>query len=1216
MALSYRTETFRDTLAEIQELKKKQKGSVSSEDYQAILARRGVDAEDFNLAARDFNNAVKSGEDDFRGGRVISDIADTLGISLETRKRIGDYVPDFIEEGLSTPEMATRIIGRGVGDIGRGVINFGDAFLPEVITSNVSSAAEAVGEYIPRSVKLKFNELFDPYHGEGLVAGGEEVAGIIGSYLAPSTAGVKILNLGLKGAQTLSPATRAIVSKSKTPISKLGNAAKYGVAGAAAATVVEDPKENIANTMIEIFPESEQYLERFAVDPDDSEAGQYIDAFLNNLGFAGLFSPIAIAAAYKDPLIKATKTNFQKLPSFLSANLTSRRGTDDELLGMVVERTNAGQAALTRAEGLALDLKQAVKKEYGKESEEVVELMNKALSGDSFAASSLKGDVRDIILQMRQNISGLSKEVAGKAKGELKTKINKNLDTYVTRSYNLFDDPAYARNIKQKFKQYLTDGTDENGVFADAIKSLRNAGVKSDDEAINALHTLIRGTDEKGIMGIFDSLLGYGQNINSVKSGLKRNEKLPQSIRELLGEVKDPYTNYVKTFSNLSEITAETKYLDDVATHLQNKGLANRTVTADKDMALTNVGNSKLSKIFGKESASQMDNPLEGMYVDANYKNFIENGLDLMRPDGAVAKLFMRAKGVTQSAQTVMSPVTHGRNVMGNFVITLANGMIPVKGFAQSARAVMPKSITKRLLNKSNAELADTYARYVELGIANSGLAANIIRKNLSAFDTAPEKFLERTALSPLKKTTKKITDVYQAEDDFFKIAHFEKTLDYLKKSKKYKDLPIEDLEKIAAERTRDLMPNYNLVPTAVKALRKAPVGDFLSFPAEMTRISKNLVKYTLKDLTSGDATLFAEGAKRAAGITAAGVAGEWLKDYSMQVAGISQEQEEALNNVLPSWEYNQDRIYLSGLDEDERGRPGVDYVNLGPIDPFAYLKSMGKGMHSLILGGNLEEEYTDTELNKIALGTFEQAVGPFASPSMITDALFKTFDMDRIKREGGPSLTGKTAAALEPIIGVVTPKFIDLALKRAEYEKSLEKYGDYAIKPNSLATWSDGEVDMLATMGIKRQRADLLSSAPYAFNEVIGSIENSPQRLKDTIDKDPNLFTDEDSLNIYKLFVDTQKVRASEYERLKALVENYEVLYGDAFDSYIDRALTGDKTKESLGKAMEHIRNVQQGRFEPYELPRADRQRLLQTPIPWDKIDEATRFLRGKEVR
>ena len=45
--------------------------------------------------------------------------------------------------------------------------------------------------------------------------------------------------------------------------------------------------------------------------------------------------------------------------------------------------------------------------------------------------------------------------------------------------------------------------------------------------------------------------------------------------------------------------------------------------------------------------------------------------------------------------------------------------------------------------------------------------------------------------------------------------------------------LSTEALEKKAAEIIRNTLPTYDLVPTAAKALRKLPIGNFFAFTAE-----------------------------------------------------------------------------------------------------------------------------------------------------------------------------------------------------------------------------------------------------------------------------------------------------------------------------------------------------------------------------------------------
>jgi hypothetical protein len=1221
MPLSFRTATFQEAYQKLDE--ELQQGQIQNrQDIDKRLKELGYDfsLEEFQEAARRQEQAEAAGETDFR--------------------------PETTAVG--------RIAGRMAGEIGRGAVDFGKLVLPEDVQGAVSEAADMAGEYIPEAVKEMSGEIFDPYHGSGLQAGGEEIIGTIGAFIVPGSAIIKGVNAASKTARAMSPAARAITTKTARKLSRkqrqIAQAAGRGTGYAAGATFVA-PEENLANVIVEEFPETEQYLSRLASNPDDNEAETILKTFATNLGLGAVFAPLAVASAYKKGISDIAALPFKplaavkdKLPQikYLPASLSSRLGTDDTVLALAVERGGAAKAATIRAEGLAKDLKEVVKKEYGKETPELVEKLNNALAGKGL--NTLKPETRKLVKEMRGNITGLSKELLGDAKGELKAKISKNLNTYMTRSYDLFDDPDYGRNIRKKWKKYLEDGTDEQGVFAAAEHDLQKAGVQDGRIALNKL--INKEESEDGILGVLASLTSHGGSMQTSKSGMKRNEKLPQSVRDLLGEVKDPYGNYVKTFSNLSEITAQQRYAKDIAEHLDQKGLMGKVPEGQRTAELSGASSERLNMIFGGKGAAQLSNPLQGVYVTPEYKRAITEGLELANPAGEWAKVFMRAKGITQAAKTVYSPITHGRNVMGNTIMIMSNGMLPGTKYGQAAKAIAPTGFAKTMLGKTNKELSDRYARYVELGIANSGIGINLVRRNLAAFDTDAEKWLtSRSILSPAKKLNKNVTDLYQAEDDFFKIAHFEKTLDYIKKSKKYKDLPLAEQERVAAQRTRDLMPNYNLVPRAIKQLRGAPVGDFLSFPAEMTRISKNLVKYTLDDLTSNDAVLFAQGAKRAAGITAAGLMGDYIHDFSRNMAGISEEQEEAVNNLVPQWEFNQNRIYLSGIDEDERGHMGVDYVNLGPIDPFSYLKTMGKGMHQIVNSSMGYDDKSDAELGKIALGTFDAAVGPFLDTSMITDAMIELTDIDRLSEE--TTAMGKVTKAIEPLADVITPGVYDLLRRRAEYNKSLKKrqlqlddpvddnlltdYGlvlrsptgpDQYAEKSFLGAFPEGEVDLPASLGIKRQRADFTAGTNFAIRPVIGEIDNAGTTLYRYL-RESNLLP-EDAPKITEKYVNAQRQRLIGYEKLRALLDNYKALYGDDYEYMLERGLTLGNVQKLSDQQQEHLDNAMfvnpmtgkpTGYFQPFVLKNKDMYDRKGTPIPWDSLTEIYNSLDGAAI-
>lgn len=1244
MTISFRSQGFQDLFEQIDE--KYKAGEIQSyEDINEFIKEADTDitTADFLDANLRFDAARKAGETDFRALQ-LSDEDLTL-------------IPDKLVESLA------RTGGRFLGEAGRGAVEFGETFLPESVTKTFSDAADLADEYIPEPVKEAVNELLDPYHGEDLLATAEDVGGTIGSILVGGGLITKGATKGYQLAKTTAPAMRSVVTRTNRKLGRrprsLVKTAGKATAYAGAATIVA-PEENLANIIEEFVPELEngqefldnnprfkQAVESLALNPDDTEAEKYLKTFGANLGLSAALSPAYLAAAYRKPIgeaatavmtvprkgVEAVDTGLKAIgiearmpwPSWLS----SRLGADDKVLELLVERQGAGKAALTRAEGVAKDLEEAIKKEYkGKPPENLDELLDKAIRGEAFAMSSLKGDVRDITLQMRQSIDDLSKEIIGDAKGELKGRIGKNLGVYLTRSYNFFDNPKYAKKIAsdwQKYKELKKKGKkveeyDPDGLFTSALQAIKESGAEDPVGVINKLIDK-SGAGDAGIADILDSLVRKQRRTQSVKSGLKRDDGLPESIRNLLGEVKNPFENYVKTMANLSEITAQQRFTKDIANHLTKKGLATRS-SADpkKNKLLAEATDEKLSMIFGGKAAAQLDNPLQGLYVTPAYKKAIEEGLEVAATDNTLAKYFVKAKGLSQVAKTVFSPVTHGRNVMGNTFMMLSNGMIPGTKLKDGLSNIMPKGVVKKLRGMSNKELADRNARYIELGIANSNVNLGVIRRNLEAFDKDPENWLAKTSLYVPKKLNEKAMEAYQAEDDFFKIAHFEKTLEYIKKSDKYKDLSLKEQERIAAQRTRDLMPNYNLVPRGLKELRNYPIGDFLSFPAEMTRISKNLMKYTIDDITSGDTTLATEGAKRLAGMTAVTVGIDGLVDLSKNMAGLSDEQENAINNLVAPWEYNQDRIYLSGLNEDERGHKGIDYINLGPIDPFAFIKTAAKGVHQYINSPEPTTAKQNVEMNNLALNTFRSTVSPFLAPSMITEALITSLSGDRFKDEQDPQ--ENIIRGLEPLTTLFTPGIITELTKRMEYEKSLEKNQGLYAEKTGLYNWPEGDVDVPAFFGLKDQRLDLTAGTNFAVRPVLYEIEGAGSSLNELL-RDPNL-TQEDSPEIARRYMNAQKEKLGGYQKLNSLIRDYKVLYGDTFESDFQNAITLNQMGALNPNLDNHIQNAlyedpdtgeMVGYFEPYVLPQTDMQTRLRSPIPFDTLINIYDKLNGTTI-
>lgn len=112
----------------------------------------------------------------------------------------------------------------------------------------------------------------------------------------------------------------------------------------------------------------------------------------------------------------------------------------------------------------------------------------------------------------------------------------------------------------------------------------------------------------------------------------------------------------------------------------------------------------------------------------------------------------------------------------------------------------------------------------------------------------------------------------------------------------------LEDLEREAAQIVRNTIPTYSLVPTGIKQLRKLPIGNFFSFPAEMVRTTINIAKQGSKELMlSGNNTIRLRGARRLGGLSIFGAAGsEGLSSFTKMWHGVSDEEEEALRLINP----------------------------------------------------------------------------------------------------------------------------------------------------------------------------------------------------------------------------------------------------------------------------------------------------------------------------
>ena len=1264
MALSSKSQTYNDIKSTLSGIKA-EKGSITKEDLSNVARSFEIDVADITGAAQEEKSLLAEAKE----------YGDMFNLAPDDprRKDLENYIAGDPYSGGSPGRMFRRALGETVEAVGM----LGEAFIPDKVGKSelLEKTSKAYNYIIPESMQRDMQGYLDPYHGEGLLAGLEELGGTMASYAMPTSLASKGLNTIARSTPFIRNAYTRLGSRGK----KFAQAGKYGVAYTTGATLMQDPRENefdMVRAYIFEDPEAMKRLQQLAENPKDIEAKDYLDAFIRNLAIEGLFGAgvhsagsmaSALARSYRQGSLSSVRNVVTQIGDttrgaarpyvYKLADITekprrrvgqylgSRMGTDDNFIASLFKREGADKVAILRADAFAQDLQKSIDDtlpEQYKTQEFYEDVINKALTGDEDRLTVLRGiapDVADNVRLMRNELDTLSARLPIGA-GNLKATIDSNLGVYINTSYQIFDNPAYKKELSKKILSRpnniqrvrlinervrtgeitrqegddlinnITDDVVENA--ADYIA--RQLGVDKTNPIVQEnLEKLAKTEDTNTFSSFMESLAGKNKYTSSSKPLMSKKD-IDVSIRDLLGEVKDPKENFKNTYVKLSTMNAQYEFLEDIAGQLsiqfQNKVRrlreANPQMTQDEAIAQvqktmvdlsSDVGaDKKLNWVFQGAEKGDVVNPLQGVYADKAYADAIKNGfdvnLDSIKP--VLLKNIFRygatIKGSTQYAKTVLNVGTHGKNMMGNVVFLTANGILPKGETIQTAA----KTIAGQLRNKNSKELADQIAEYIELGVTNSGVGLGIVRRNLNEAFRNPDSYISRiTQGSKVKEAGKKLTEIYQAEDDFFKIIHFERTKDYLKKV--YPNMADDAIKKMAAQRTRDLMPNYQLVPKIFKMSGYSPFGDFVSFAEESIRTSKNLVKYTLKDAYNAGfkasdenfnaAALRQAAATRLAGMTVAGSLGTIAHNLTMSAFGITKEQDNAMNLLGPGYNVNQDKLYYGPIQRDKRtGHIVAPNVSLGAYDPYNIVKVGARFLHERFLDGDPKSDF---ELNKLWTGTLEQTLYPIVGPSMITETLR---DMYTGKQDFDSPEKGFVARALKNIVDLYDPSYIRWYNRRKDYENS--------GMSDNLYTISEGDVDIPALLGFRRNVNDISVGIGYNLFKPINEINKADRTLKNVLNN-PNA-TSEDILSEYK---NAQKKRLEGFKNLRGVLQLYKDM-GFSIEGLTQEVTLGGKKRSLQPSELELIYAADQNNFIPSELkPRETFQGPL-ADVPTDQIN------------
>ena len=683
---------------------------------------------------------------------------------------------------------------------------------------------------------------------------------------------------------------------------------------------------------------------------------------------------------YRKWLTSKGRLKFTDPTSGLTVDVHARKGTMEGRKLAELKKLDHISAALRRAEKSSYDKKNPA-------PENLPELMNSFLAGEKV---DLPKPIIKQLAKMRVHRKKLSKELQGLVTGELKTTIGDNMEVYLHRSYEIFDNPGFKQKV---LKGKGVDGSSyevaKNFLAkhrrADLAKEAENAGVKNIEEFVDRR---LAGEMEAmlNVAGrdIFDALPSSGRVMDIVK----RRKEIPTEIRELWGEYKNPYLNYARTVTKMADFIQKTKFYNE----LRETGLNRFLFEKPFEGFSTQIGGGeKFSvKADGKLGKKISSNPrlaaIDGLYTTKEFAEVLTNLETLPQLQGGLigARGLMIPTAAANISATVLSHVTQFRNVYGAGVMGLANNRLSVK---ESAKAM--QNIYRDISKKTTVEQRKTLEGYAELGLFDqAAIPTEMMAAMKDIIGPRGSQILEdlsagritKGGLNKLVRAGKLPFDIYQGVDAGMRIANFE--VELARYSEALKISPKDpQLRQEVGNIIKDTYPTYSRVPLAVQSLRRFPLlGTFVSFPAEVIRMTANTYKLALKELKTPE--LRAIGAKRLAAMTGTLLLPETLTTVVNTMGGISGEEETALRRFVPPWSAN-------GNLQMTKDKPGHwKYIDLKYSDPYSYLKEP-------LLAALRSEEEPDIHFYQ-AYGTL---IAPFTDEKIF---VAKLLDLPRNTTESG----------------------------------------------------------------------------------------------------------------------------------------------------------------------------------------------------------------------
>tara|TARA_X000001382_G_scaffold32489_1_gene21319 strand:+ start:1867 stop:6405 length:4539 start_codon:yes stop_codon:yes gene_type:complete len=631
-------------------------------------------------------------------------------------------------------------------------------------------------------------------------------------------------------------------------------------------------------------------------------------------------------------------------------------------------------------------------------------------------------------------------------KGELRDNFADIIKSYMKKSFAVVTNPTYnppKEVVGQAVKAFRKIMDKNKDMREDAIKDFpstsRSKSYNQFSEA--AVRTMI--TDYKAFTG---DPIAY---INNISKQLLRKDKLmfsgeelPAVFRKLLGEEKNLRSQVLQTVTDLVSQTSNKKMYDEILQiGLKNGWLKKTKGTLDTRLAkvgqLQGMGylKSDISNYFAAPEFVQAIKGSQGV-LDYLLKSSIYRGM-------------LQYKTAVQFGKTGLSPDTQVRNVTSTPLFPLGYGWLGGKGTVDDSFKFIYQDITGAGKKANDPKFIEDVGKYIKLGGLDESIEAQellaVVRKlseNPNVIDQLMRGALQTRFLD-------KATQFYQAGDNVWKhyairwnqnnlreifkgnikeLAKQEELITGQKynpisritgKRKTFEDA----VDELSVWYARNLMPTYSLVPEIIRDIRLLPAGNFISWPAEILRITGTAARTALREASSTNLGIQQNGLRKLIGMSLTFGGASYVVDQVWEsYTGVGQDKINAYKRSFA--ESYDDNAKFTAIKPLEDGILTV--VNSSYADVWDYVKRPMRTFMNQIGKKQTPQQIDDTVLKAVGEASLE-LLQPFTTTSLGLEPLIDVL----------PAAVGGRGGKTKNNFSVYSPRtdtYMDIGLKSLKH--------------------------------------------------------------------------------------------------------------------------------------------------------------------------------------